>query len=268
MDEVSFVDGKTRLFGIVGDPIVQVKSPEMVTYEMQKRGYHAILIPLHIEQADFERTMPEILRLQNLDGLIFTVPFKARAIQYAQQLGPQAQALGVINTLVKKSDGQWLGEMFDGMGCVESFRRKNIPLKGQRIMMMGLGGAGSAIAAAVAAEHPQSMRIFDLDAARYQRMKAIIQNISPAMHVSVGAPIVEGMDVLINATPVGMLEDTRMPIDVQQLPSSLSVFEIIVKPENTPLLKLALASGCQVIRGREMMQGQISRIVDFFFEKY
>ncbi|MSQ57867.1 MAG: hypothetical protein EXR35_10360 [Limnohabitans sp.] len=194
--------------------------------------------------------MPEILRLQNLDDLIFTVPSKARAIQYAQQLDPQAQALGVINALVKKAKGQWLGEMFDGMGCVESFKRKNIPLKGQRIMMMGLGGAGSAIPAAVSAEQPQSMRIFDLDTARSKRMKGIIQNISPAMHMRVSAPIVEGMDVRINATPVGMLEDTRMPIDVHHLPSSLSVFKIIVKPENTPLLKLALASGCQVIRGR------------------
>ncbi len=264
--EVSYLNGKTRLFGIVGDPIEQVKSPEIVTYEMQQRGINAILVPIHIAQTDFDTVIPEILRVQNLDGLIFTIPFKARAVQYAHQLGPQAQAIGVINTLVKKSNGSWIGEMFDGLGCVESFKRKNIPLQGQKIMMMGLGGAGSAIAAAIAAEHPRSMRIFDLDPSRCERIQNIIQGISPSIQVDIGSPIVEGMNVLINATPVGMLDDPRVPINVKQLPSSLAVFEIIVKPENTPLLKIARASGCRVITGREMMLGQIKRIVDFFME--
>ena len=77
-------------------------------------------------------------------------------------------------------------------------------------------------------------------------------------------PVVDGIDVLINASPVGMLDDTRMPIRPETLPRDLIVFDAIVKPEMTRLLSLARDSGCTFIQGREMMRGQISKIVDFF----
>jgi shikimate dehydrogenase len=131
-------------------------------------------------------------------------------------------------------------------------------------MLLGLGGAGSAIAVAVAGERPLAMRLFDLDAACAERVAASVRAISPGTAVTVGAPALDGIDVLINATPVGMLDDPRLPIDVARLPASLVVFDAIVKPERTPLLALAEAGGCRVLRGREMMRGQISRIVDFF----
>lgn len=85
------------------------------------------------------------------------------------------------------------------------------------------------------------------------------------MRVEAGAPTIDGIDVLLNATPVGMLGDSRMPIDVAALPAGLVVFDAIVKPEQTPLLDLAQRCGCTTVRGREMMRGQIARMVDFFF---
>ena len=79
-----------------------------------------------------------------------------------------------------------------------------------------------------------------------------------------GEPTVEGMDILLNASPVGMLSDPRMPIEATRLPAELIVFDAIVKPEQTKLLTLAVDSGCRTVMGREMMRGQISKIVDFF----
>ncbi len=70
--------------------------------------------------------------------------------------------------------------------------------------------------------------------------------------------------MLVNASPVGMLSDSRLPLDVDQLPRELVVFDAIVKPERTPLLTLAENCGCVTVYGREMMRGQISRMVDFF----
>jgi shikimate dehydrogenase len=264
IDEVPFVNGATRLYGIVGDPIAQVRSPEMVTWELQRRGLDAVLLPLHVHAADFDEVMPRLMRLGNLEGLVFTIPFKARALALARRLGPQAQAVGAVNALARAPDGSWTGEIFDGLGCVEAFRRAALPLAGRRVMLLGLGGAGSAIAVAVAGERPLAMRLFDLDAACAERVAASVRAISPGTAVTVGAPALDGIDVLINATPVGMLDDPRLPIDVARLPASLVVFDAIVKPERTPLLALAEAGGCRVLRGREMMRGQISRIVDFF----
>ncbi|APW40345.1 hypothetical protein RD110_26680 [Rhodoferax koreense] len=262
--QVDFVSGRTRLFGIVGDPIEQVRSPEMATFELQRRGLDALLLPLHVRQADFDRAMPEILKIHNLDGLIFTIPYKARALALAQEIGPQARAVGALNALARRPDGRWAAEIFDGIGCVEAFRRRGYGLAGQRVMLIGLGGAGSAICAAVASEKPRTMRLFDLDGARAEHMAAQARAMSPATEVSVGPPTVEHIDILFNASPVGMLDDPRRPIELDRLPPELIVFDAIVKPERTPLLALAEACGCRTVRGREMMNGQMAKIVDFF----
>jgi shikimate dehydrogenase len=264
MDQVDFLNGKTRIFGIVGDPIEQVRSPEMITWEMQQRGMNAILVPLHVRAADFDDVMPSLMRLHNLDGLVFTIPFKAKALAYAQSLGPQATQVGAINALARHPQGHWGGEIFDGLGCVEGFRRRGLALRGQRVMLIGLGGAGAAIAAAVAGEQPALLHMYDLDAERCERIAAVVRRISPATQIVTSPPDLQGIDVLMNASPVGMLQDARLPLAVTSLSPELRVFDAIVKPEQTPLLALAEACGCTVVRGREMMRGQIAKMVDYF----
>jgi shikimate dehydrogenase len=267
MTQVSFISGKTRLYAIVGDPIEQVRSPEMITWELQQRGLDALLFPMHLRSEDFESAMPSVLKVRNLDGLIFTIPFKARAAAFADELGAQARAVRGFNAMARRPDGTWVGEMFDGLGCVEAFRRREFALRGKHLMLVGLGGAGSAIAVAMAGERPARTRIFDLDPARCERVKAAIARVSPETTVEIGAPGIDDIDILLNATPVGMLGDDRLPIEVDRLPPELIVFDAIVKPERTPLLALAEACGCRTVRGREMMLGQIARIVDFFVEQ-
>jgi len=259
LDEVDYVSGRTRVFGIVGHPIAQVRSPEMFTAEFRRRGVDAILVPLHVLPEDFALVLPQLQRLQNLGGLVFTIPYKAQACALAEVLGGQAQAVGAINALARAADGRWRADIFDGLGCVEAFRRRQIPLAGKRVLLMGAGGAGSAIAAAVARERPASLAIYDVDPAR-----------AGALAVKVGAThaaaaTVENVDVLMNATPVGMLDDARLPIAASTFPRGLVVFDAIVKPETTPLLALARSCGCVTVGGREMMLGQISKMVDFFY---
>lgn len=265
MNQVDFVNGKTRVYGIVGDPIEQVRSPEMVTWEMQKRDHNAVLIPMHIARDEFDTVMPQIMRMRNLDGLIFTIPFKAQAIALAKTLGPQASQIGAINALKKHSNGAWSGEIFDGIGCVEAFKQRGITLQDKRLQLIGLGGAGSAICVALAYEKPKLLRLFDINAQTTERMAKMVNTISPQTVVEVGLPLAEGIDILLNASPVGMLNDARLPLAVEQFKKELIVFDAIVMPENTPLLSLAQDCGCQVVRGREMMLGQISKIVDYFF---
>jgi shikimate dehydrogenase len=263
-DEVDYVSGKTRVFGIVGHPIEQVRSPEMFTAEFRKRGRDAILVPLHVLPEDFDTVLLQLLKLANLGGLVFTIPYKVRACVLADVLGAQAQVVGAINALVKRGDGRWQAEIFDGLGCVEAFRRRAIPFAAKRVMLLGAGGAGSAIAVAVAHERPASLHIFDVDAARASALAATVARAHPGIAVTAGAATTADADILLNASPVGMLGDARLPIDVTALPRELVVFDAIVKPERTPLLALAEDCGCMTVRGREMMRGQISRMVDFF----
>lgn len=95
-DQVDYLSGKTRLFGIVGHPIEQVRSPEMVTAEMKRRGMDAILLPLHVLPDDFDTVLPQLLRLANLDGLVFTIPYKLRACALADEFGAEADRKSVV----------------------------------------------------------------------------------------------------------------------------------------------------------------------------
>lgn len=263
-DQVDYISGKTRLYGIVGHPIEQVRSPEMFTAEFAARGADAILVPFHVLPEHFDATVPALMAMPNLDGLVFTIPFKQRAMAFADELGANAQAVGAINALARRAGGGWKGEIFDGLGCVEAFRRRGLSFAGKRVMLIGAGGAGSAVAIAIAHEGPAALRLHDLDAARAESLAARVRAVDPAIAVAVGPPEIEGRDILLNASPVGMLGDARLPIAAPSLPRSLIVFDAVVKPETTPLLALAEACGCQTLRGREMMRGQIARMTDFF----
>ena len=263
-EEVDFVSGRTRIYGIVGDPIEQVRSPEMISAEFAARGVDALMIPIHVLPADFEACLAQLKRVQNLDGLVFTIPYKRAAVALADELGRHAHATGAINALARRPNGRWAADIFDGMGCVEAFRRRGYAITGQRLMLIGAGGAGAAIGVALAHEHPRSIRLFDLDAKRAADLAASIRGVDASIDVSVGEPVTTGIDILLNASPVGMLTDPRTPVDISSIGPEVIVFDAIVKPEPTQLLTLAYARGCRTVLGREMMRGQISMIVDFF----
>ena len=105
-DEVDYVSGRTRVYGIVGDPIEQVRSPEMITAEFVRRGIDALMIPVHVGPGDFETCVAQLKRVQNLDGLVFTIPYKRAAVALADDVGIHAQTIGAINALARRSHGK------------------------------------------------------------------------------------------------------------------------------------------------------------------
>ncbi len=160
----------------------------MITAELVRRGHDAILVPMHVLPEDFDACMRQLMRVQNLGGLVFTIPYKVRAQALADELGAQARAVGAINALGKGSDGRWRGDIFDGLGCVEAFRRRGIAFSGKRVMIVGAGGAGSAIAVAVGFEQPATVRIFDIDGDRAHHLAATVARANPAVAVMAGEP--------------------------------------------------------------------------------
>ena len=108
--------------------------------------------------------------LGNLDGLLVTVPFKARMFPFASRVGPAAQIVAAINALRKEGDGSWTGDMFDGAGFVRANERKGHEIRGRRVLLFGAGGAGSAIACALADAGVRSIAIVDVDGARAESL--------------------------------------------------------------------------------------------------
>lgn len=258
------IGGSTRLYAIIGDPIEQVKSPAAFNPRFAKAGKNAVLVPCLVRADSFEQTVRGLMSIGNLDGLIVTVPYKARALSLADTLGTDGRLAGAINALRREADGRWVGDMFDGKGLVLGLKKRGIFLAGKHAGLLGSGGAGSAVAVAFAQAGIASITLYDLDASKARLLADRVQSHFPACSVTVAPPDLTRADILINATPVGMRPEDPMPLASPRLQPPLIVVDIIMQPEITSLLELAKSFGCQAFGGRVMLEGQVDEIMAFF----
>jgi shikimate dehydrogenase len=264
MSNAFMIDGATRLYAIVGDPIEQVRSPQTFTPRFVEAGINAILVPLHVPSDRFEAVVPALQALGNLDGLIATVPFKARIVPFASRLGITANTIGALNALRREADGTWSGEMFDGAGFVRAAEIKGERLRGRRVGLFGAGGAGSAIACALAEAGVQSIAVIDIDARRadalVQKLRAAFPNC--ALRTASSKP--DDVDMIVNASTVGMRLDDGLPGEIGRLSPDTLVGDVINKETPTPLIRRAIECGCRYVEGRDMHNGQLDAIMHFF----
>jgi shikimate dehydrogenase len=262
--ELPIVDGATRLYGIIGDPIAQVKSPEILTARIRATGRNALLLPMHVKPDLFDETVRGLKALANMDGIVITVPYKSRIVPFVDRLTPTGERVGAINAMRREPDGNWAGDMFDGKGMLIALREQGADPKGLRVMLLGAGGAGSAIADAVADAGAAALTIFDVDKAKASGLANRIVKWHPGCKAGAGEPTIDGIDILINATPIGMAEGDPVPMKLGKLDSKFVVADVIVKPGPTPFLQQAQASGCRIVGGRAMIGGQVSELLRFF----
>jgi len=261
------ITGATRLYAIVGDPIAQVRSPEVFTEQFAAAGVDAVLVPAHVPAERFDRIMPALMELGNLDGLLVTVPFKARMLRFAQRLGPTAKCIGAVNALRRELDGSWMGDMFDGTGFVRGAERKGQRLRGRRVALYGAGGAGSAIACALAGAGVQSIAIIDPQSGRAGALAEKLRAPFPACAMAAATERPADVDMVVNASPVGMKSDDGLPGDVGVLSADTLVGDVVVLATPTPMIRHATRYGCSWISGRDMHAGQVEALTGFFAER-
>lgn len=257
------LSGNTRVFAIVGDPIAQVGSPGLFNAAFRRRGLEAVLVPLHVGSAD----LPDLVRMfratRNFDGLVVTVPHKIAACELIDEIAPMGRRIGAVN-VIRKSDGRLVGDNFDGVGFVRGLEAKGHALAGRRVLIVGAGGAGRAVAHAVLDVHPSHIRLFDVDAARAQAVAAELAQVDAGVDVSVGEPDPAGFDVVVNCTSIGMRPEDPFPVLIDHLAASTLIVDIILKPALTPLLAEAARRGCDTHAGIHMLEGQVAAICEFF----
>lgn len=256
------ISGKTRLLAIVGDPIEQVKSPIFYNRALASAGTDAVLVPWHAPAEMFETVMTGLLETANLDGIVITYPFKQRACAFADELLPMASRLGAVNVLRREGDGRWVGEMYDGFGLVEAARRLGVDIKGARIQLLGAGGAGSAIAYAVAAEGAASLAIVENDEARLNDLVQGLKAEHPDCDIETGRADLGNVTLLVNATPVGLQAGDGLPVAIDGLSDRTAVIDIVPGRE-TELLQKAAAIGCRALGGSAMVEGQAELVLRF-----
>jgi shikimate dehydrogenase len=257
----SFLNGETRLFGIVGHPVVQTRSPGVFSHEFHARGVNAVLVPIDLSPWNFATAFPALLAIDNLDGLVITVPHKAAVLPWLDRIAPRAAAGGAVSVLARALDGKWVGDLFDGAGCCAAIEARGAQLDGRTVQLLGAGGAGSSIALEVLTRAPRELRIHDPDDAR---LTALLARLLP--HAGT-ARVVTGLgpaDILINASPVGMHAPKDCPFPAELLTHDMIVMDCVTEPEITRLLDLALRCGAIAVTGREMFDSQVDAVCDFF----
>jgi shikimate dehydrogenase len=260
----STIDGSTRLVGIVGDPIAQVKSPLVFNPRFKAAGLNLVLVPLHVAPRVFEATVRGLMGLANLDGLIVTVPYKTRAMALVGKVWPMGAKTGAINAMRREADGSWSGDMFDGRGLVRGLADEGLTVAGKSVMLIGAGGAGSAVATAFAQAGATPIAIHDVDAAKAASLVSRVGEAFPAARPHMAKPKAEGFDIIVNATPIGMAPGDGLPAEIGALAASQLVIDVIAAPEITPLLAKALAAGCRIVGGKAMLAGQAAELENFF----
>ena len=251
----------TKLFGIIGDPIEQVRSPEVFNRLFKERAVDAFMAPMLVSPENFEAALTGLRGIDNVAGLIITVPHKAAAARLMKSGSGRATLAQAANALRPCMDG-WAGDLFDGEGFVLGIEAEERAVRGVRCALVGCGGAGTAIAFALLERRVASLSIWDIDREKSDALAERLRAMRRAK-VSIGLPD-ETTDIAINATPLGMKESDPMPIAVDSLRTDAIVADVIMKPPCTRLLLEAKRRGCAVHAGRHMLEHQVDSIWTFF----
>ncbi len=259
------LSGATRLHFIVGDPIAQVKSPFGMTEAFESKGRNAICIPAHVSTAELSTWFEGVTRTQNADGVIVTVPHKFDCFSLCKTASPRAQFLGAVNTIRRNTDGTWHGDMLDGLGYVKAIELKGYSLKDKKALLIGAGGAGSAIAHALIMAGVSVLAIHDENTERRESLIKRLNGLNLGQVIN-GSPNPSGFDVALNATPAGMKNSDPLPIDILQLNSNMFVGCVITQPVVTPLIQAARDLGCQTSTGADMFAQVKELMLNFLLE--
>lgn len=256
------LDGATRLYLILGDPIAQVKSPHGVTQAFHQRGHNALLAPLHIAPEALGDFIRGASLARNLDGLIVTVPHKFAAHDHCASATKRANFLGAVNVMRRDAEDRWHGDQVDGLAYVEALKKKGFEPSSRRVLLAGAGGAGSAIAEALVRAGTARLAIHDEDVDRRDTLIARLAALGTT-EVVAGSRDPAGFALAINATPCGMGEDDPLPLDPAGLDGDTWVGDVITAPEVTHWISAARDKGCRTVLGVDMFAAVRELMVDF-----
>lgn len=257
------LDGETRLIPILGDPIAQVKSPALLTEGLAARGLNVIVPPMHVRPAEFAATVQALKLIGNLDGLVITVPHKFAASAVCDSLSAPARFIGSVNVIRRGADGGWFGDNCDGQGYIGGIRAAGGLVEKAAVLLIGAGGAGSAIAYEFLRQGASHVAVHDADTTRRDTLIARLNDGFPGC-ARAGSDDPRGYDIIANATPMGMKAGDPMPVQADLLCPGQFVADCVTRPEITPLQAHARRIGCATMTGIGMFNGVAERMVDFY----
>ena len=251
------ITGKTKVCGIIGDPVIHSMSPVMqnAAFQAANLDYAYVAFPV---SGDSVPRCADAVRALGLRGLNVTVPHKVTVMPTLDEIDSLAQHIGAVNTIVNNA-GTLIGYNTDGPGFMRALTEAGVNVTGKTVVMLGAGGAARAVAYSLA-EAGAHLTILNRSA---ERAEALALEVSTTCSEHVGyAPLehaclrekLSRADVLVNTTSVGMSPDVdSTPCPTDLLRENLCVCDIVYHPLQTRLLREADAAGATTIGGAEML---------------
>ena len=258
------INGSTEVIAHVGFPTHAFKAPMIYNPYFEQAGINAVVVPMGIHPEDYPVALRTLFRMSNIRGALVTMPHKITTVGLMDEITPTARVAGACNAVRRDADGRLIGDMFDGAGFVRGVLRKGLALRGARVLVVGSGGVGCAIAASLAAEGLTAIRLYDVQSASAEALAGRLRQQYPALEVHTGSNDPSGCNLVVNATPMGMNAGDPLPLDVAQLTPDTFVGEVVMKQEMTAFLTAAQARGCRVQIGSDMLFEQIPAYLEFF----
>lgn len=264
--------GTTRLIALLGNPVSHSLSPAMHNAALASCGIDFAYVPLRVSTEDL-KTAVDALRIFNFRGANVTLPHKQAIIPYLDDISEISRLMGVVNTVVN-DNGRLIGTTTDPLGFLEGFREAGHTFAGKSVAIFGNGGSARTLAFALLTQDlPARVVLVGRDPAKAKKLFTEISQVLGPKDGHAPGPILEswpisdyaairkGIDIVVNATPLGMQPDTETtPLQAGDLQLGQIVYDIVYTPERTRLIRDAQAMGLKTVGGLGMLvhQGRAS----------
>ena len=251
------ITGKTRVCGVIGDPIEHTLSPVMHNAAFKELNLDAVFVAFKVKHAEVGNAVNG-MRALNMLGLNVTMPHKKAVIDHLDKLDKNAKFLNAVNT-IRNKNGNLLGFNTDGVGALKALKENGVPSRGRKVLLLGAGGAARAIAYTLTKEADELV-ILNRTVKQAEGLAKLLSKVHKkqvtggALSPSLIKQHLQDSDILINATSVGMKPNANQsPVPPELLRANLAVMDIVYNPVETKLARDAKAAGAKVISGVEML---------------
>jgi shikimate dehydrogenase len=254
--------GASRLFPIIGDPIEYVESPVWLTRTLRQRDSDGVCIPMQVRAPALDTVMAALAEIENVDGILVTMPHKRTVLTHCATCSDRARMLGAVSVIRRNTDGTWHGDMLDGAAFVKAQLDHGARIVGARALLVGAGGAGSAIAIALLQAGVGELVVCDAEPSRIETVLELAAGLGHG-RASAGTADPTGFQLVFNATPLGMQDGDPLPVEASLLESSMFVGDVIAGHGITQLIAAARSAGCATATGGHMVEAVQDLIAEF-----